>query len=316
MTGDWMVEQHTKFKVAAVQDTPVFLDRQATITKACTLIDQAAAQGALLVVFPEAFLSGYPDWVWSVPPAQKNLINNLYQEFLANAVTIPDQTTERLGKAAKQAGVYLALGVNERNSDASNASVYNSLLFIGPDGNILGVHRKLIPTGGERLMWARGDGENLVTFETAIGRLGGLICWENFMPLARQAMYIAGVQIYVAPTWDSSEAWQTAMRYIAREGGMFVIGCAPCMKMTDVSDRLEYKRFYPEGREWINKGNSCIVGPDGKYLSGPLKAEQSILYADIDLNDIPAQKWLFDVAGHYSRPDVFDFAVKNKPNCD
>jgi nitrilase len=174
----------------------------------------------------------------------------------------------------------------------------------------LGKHRKLSPTGGERLMWAMGGGETLVSFDTYIGKLGGLICWENFMPLARNVMYQAGVQVYVAPTWDSSENWQIAMRYIAREGGMFVIGCAQGMKMSDVPDKYEFKKFYPEDREWINKGNSLIVGPDGKVLAGPLEAEQSIIYADVNLNDIPAQKWLYDVAGHYSRPDVFEFGIK------
>jgi nitrilase len=307
-----MAERKQVFKVAAVQAAPVFLDKDATVSKACELIDQAAAQGAKLVVFPEAFVSGYPDWVWILPPAKKNLINNLYQEFLENSVAIPDQSTARLARAAKQAGVCVTIGVNERNSEASNSSVYNTLLYVGPDGNILGKHRKLIPTGGERLMWSPGGGDTLVSFDTAIGRLGGLICWENFMPLARNAMYMAGVQVYVAPTWDSSAAWQIAMRHIAREGGMFVIGCAPCMKFNDIPDRFEFKQHYPEGREWVNKGNSCIVDPGGKYLAGPLEAEQAILYADIDLNEIPSQKWLFDVAGHYARPDVFDFNVRSR----
>jgi nitrilase len=307
-----MSDMTSEFKVAAVQDTPVFLNKEATIDRVCELTRQAANEGAALVVFPEAFVSGYPDWVWTVPPARKALINELYKELLENAVTIPDQSTQRMCKAAKQAGVYLAVGVNERNSEASNSSLFNTLLYIGPDGNILGKHRKLIPTGGERLMWAQGGGDTLVSFDTSIGKLGGLICWENFMPLARNSMYVSGVQIYLAPTWDSSGAWQTAMRYIAREGGMFVIGCCPCMKMSDIPDHYEFKQYYPEGREWVNKGNSCIVDPSGKFIAGPLEEEQSILYADIDLSEIPSQKWLYDVAGHYSRPDVFDFAVKGK----
>jgi len=159
-------------------------------------------------------------------------------------------------------------------------------------------------------MWSSGGGDSLVSFNTSIGKLGGLLCWENFMPLARNALYMAGVQIYVAPTWDSSEAWQIAMRHIAREGGMFVVACAPCMKMSDIPDRYEFKAHYPEDREFINKGNSCVVGPDGKLIAGPMEAEQGILYANIDLEAISAQKWLFDVAGHYSRPDVFHFGVK------
>ncbi len=297
------------FKVAAVQVAPVFLNKVATIDKVYDLTIEAGKEGASLVVFPEAFVSGYPDWVWVLPPVQKALINELYKELLANAITIPDQSTERMCEAAREAGVHLTIGVNERNSEASNSSIFNTLLYIGPDGKILGKHRKLIPTGGERLMWSQGGGDTLVSFDTSIGRLGGLLCWENFMPLARNAMYNAGVQVYVAPTWDSSEAWQIAMRYIAREGGMFVISCAPCMKSSDIPDRYEFKKLYPEDREWINKGNSCIVDPSGKILAGPLEATQSILYADIDLSSIPEQKWLFDVSGHYARPDVFGFAV-------
>lgn len=305
-----MPEDERIFKVAAVQSTPVYLNKQASIEKACELINEAAAAGASLTVFPEAFVSGYPDWVWVLPPSQKAQISDLYGQLLDNAVAIGDQSTERLCKAAKKAGVYVTIGVNERNSEASNASLYNTLLYIGPDGNVLGKHRKLIPTGGERLMWSQGRGDGLVSFDTKLGKLGGLLCWENLMPLARNVMYMAGVQVYVAPTWDSSEAWQIAMRHIAREGGMFVISCAPGMKKSDIPDRFEFKRLYAEDREWINKGNSCIVDPAGNLLAGPLEAAQDILYADIDLNLIPASKWLYDVAGHYARPDVFEFAVK------
>jgi nitrilase len=305
-----MSEIKKTFKVAAVQDTPVFMDKNATIDKACGLIAEAAREGASLVVFPEAFVPGYPDWVWVLPPGQKQLINELYGGLLENSVSVPDEATGRLGEAAGEAGVYVTIGVNERNSEASNSSLYNTLLYFGPDGTLLGKHRKLIPTGGERLMWSQGAGDTLVSFDTTIGKLGGLLCWENYMPLARNVMYQAGVQVYVAPTWDSSESWVTAMRHIAREGGMFVIGCAPCIKMDDIPEHFEFKTFYSEGREWINKGNSCVVDPAGQFLAGPLEAEQAILYAEVDLNEIPSQKWLYDVAGHYARPDVFEFRVK------
>ena len=305
-----MSNDESVFKVAAVQAAPVFLNKAATIDKVCELTIEAANSGASLVVFPEAFISGYPDWVWVLPPAQKPLINELYKELLENAISIPDQSTERICEAAREAGVYLTIGVNERNSETSNSSIYNTLLYVGPDGSILGKHRKLIPTGGERLMWSQGGGDTLVSFDTPIGKLGGLICWENFMPLARNVMYEAGVQLYVAPTWDSSDAWQTAMRYIAREGGMFVIGCAPGIKSKDIPDHYEFKKFYPKEREWINKGRSCIVDPNGNYLAGPLEEEQAILYAEIDMSIIPKQKWLFDVSGHYARPDVFKFEIR------
>lgn len=301
---------NSRFKVAAVQAAPVFLDKTATIEKACRLIDEAANEGASLVVFPEAFISAYPDWVWVLPASSKAQINDLYRELLATSISIGDDSARQLGKAASEAGVYLTIGVNERNSEASNSSLYNTLLYFGPDGKLMGKHRKLIPTGGERLMWSQGGGDTLVSFETSVGRLGGLICWENFMPLARTAMYASGVQVYVAPTWDSSEAWQIAMRHIAREGGMYVISCAPCISMDDIPDSYGFKSNYPAGRDFVNKGNSCIVGPDGKLLAGPLEGKQEILYAEIDLSLISNQKWLFDVAGHYARSDVFEFSVK------
>lgn len=301
---------NSRFKVAAVQAAPVFLDKTATIEKACRLIDEAANEGASLVVFPETFISAYPDWVWVLPASSKAQINDLYRELLATSISIGDDSARQLGKAASEAGVYLTIGVNERNSEASNSSLYNTLLYFGPDGKLMGKHRKLIPTGGERLMWSQGGGDTLVSFETSVGRLGGLICWENFMPLARTAMYASGVQVYVAPTWDSSEAWQIAMRHIAREGGMYVISCAPCISMDDIPDSYGFKSNYPAGRDFVNKGNSCIVGPDGKLLAGPLEGKQEILYAEIDLSLISNQKWLFDVAGHYARSDVFEFSVK------
>ncbi len=300
----------SKFKVAAIQEAPVFLDKNATIEKACGLIKEASRGGASLVVFPEAFISAYPDWVWVLPPARKDLISSLFREFLDSAVSAGDGSLARIGKAARESEVYVALGVNERNDAASKSSVYNTLVYIGPDGSEMGRHRKLVPTGGERLMWAPGYGSSLVTCESDLGRLGGLICWENFMPLARMTMYMAGVQIYVAPTWDSSESWQVAIRHIAREGAMFVISCAQAVRMSDIPDRFEFKQHYTEGREWVNKGNSCIAGPDGKLLAGPLDAQQGILYAEIDLEKIPDQKWLYDVAGHYARPDIFEFAVR------
>lgn len=310
-----MTSNEHKFTVAAIQSAPVFLNKKASTEKACELISEAAKAGATLVVFPEAFIPAYPDWVWLLPIGPKKpLINELYTELLANAVSIPDESTAELCKAAKSAGVTVAIGINECNSESSNASLFNTLLYIGPDGEIIGKHRKLIPTGGERLMWSQGDGSTLETYETEFGRLGGLLCWENFMPLARQAVYGAGTQVYVAPTWDSSPNWINAMKHIAYEGGLFVISVSQALKISDVPDSYEFKSHYPADREWINKGNSCIVNPKGQIIAGPLEAQQGILYAEIDLNLIPPQKWIFDVAGHYARPDVFHFGVNREEN--
>ncbi|MEN8124755.1 MAG: carbon-nitrogen hydrolase family protein [Bacteroidota bacterium] len=301
-------------KIAAAQLAPVFLNIDKTIEKACNAISEAAKKGAKLIVFPEAFISGYPDWVWLIPNSKGAELNNLYLKLVENAVSVPDDSTAKLCKAAKTANINVIMGMHEKNTETSNASLFNSLLFINDKGEIIGKHRKLIPTGGERLVWAQGDGSTLKTYNTSVGKLGGLICWENFMPLARNAMYENGTQILVSPTWDKSENWQISMQHIAREGGVFVVSICQALKMSDIPDEYEFKKLYPEGREWINTGNSCIVSPSGKIIAGPIEAEESILYADIDLNDIISAKRMFDVVGHYARPDVFDFKVNQNKN--
>jgi nitrilase len=306
-----MESKQTPILVAAVQAAPVFLDKKKTVEKACALIAEAARNGAQLVVFPETFISGYPDWVWVVPNSNRAVLDELYYLLIENAVTIPDAATRLLCQAAKAAGINVVMGIHERNAEASGASLYNTLLYINTKGEILGRHRKLIPTGGERLIWAGGDGTTMKAFQTTVGKMGGLICWENYMPLARQAMYEQGVQIHVAPTWDSSENWLQSLRHIAREGGMFVIGCCTALRMSDIPDRYEFKKFYPEGKDWINPGNSCIIDPKGNYLAGPVKASEEILYAEIDYRLIAAAKRMFDAAGHYARPDVFNFSVNS-----
>ncbi|MEN8243004.1 MAG: carbon-nitrogen hydrolase family protein [Chloroflexota bacterium] len=297
------------FKVAAAQHAPVFLDREASVQKACDLILEAGRQDAKLVVFPEAFISGYPDWVWLVPNGNSGMLDELYQRLVANAVSIPDGSTRQLCEAAKEAGVYVAIGVHEKNTEASGATLFNTLLYLDDQGTIIGKHRKLMPTGGERLVWGQGDGSTLPVFETSFGKLGGLLCWENYMPLARQAMYLGGAQVYAAPTWDSSEQWLLSMQHIAREGGMFVINVCQALKMDDIPDDYVFKKLYSGDREWINSGNSCIIGPRGDIIAGPLTEKQELLYAEIDIGQIPAAKRMFDVTGHYSRPDVFKFEI-------
>ncbi|OGF17795.1 MAG: hypothetical protein A2W00_05980 [Candidatus Eisenbacteria bacterium RBG_16_71_46] len=301
------------FRVAAVQAAPVFLDRDATLEQACGLAATAASQGARLIVFPEVFVSGYPDWVWSVPPRERAMIDGLYAELVESAVEVPGPATARLGDAARAAGAYLVIGVNERNVEASGTSLFNTLLIFDPAGGLIGRHRKLIPTGGERLMWAPGDGSTLAVHDTPLGRLGGLICWENYMPLARYALYAWGAQIHVAATWDRGEPWLSSMRHIAKEGRLYVISCCQAIRRDDVPDRYEFKRFYPPGREWINAGDSVIVDPDGQVLAGPLHQKQDILYAELDPRRMVGPRWMLDVAGHYARPDVFDFAVRRVP---
>ena len=296
-------------KIATVQAAPVFLNKEKTVEKACKLILQAGKKGARLVVFPEAFVSAYPDWIWIVPNSKAKILNDLYSELVQNSLTIPDKLTAKLCNAARQAKINVAIGVNEKNTESSDASLFNTLLFIDDKGKITGKHRKLIPTGGERLVWAYGDGNTLNVFNSSIGKIGALICWENLMPLARQAMYYGGAQILVSPTWDKSEKWLQSIRHIAREGGIFVISSCMAIRMKDIPDHYEFKKLYPEGREWINTGNSCIVNPNGDIIAGPVEKKEEILYAEINLNDIIKAKRMFDAAGHYSRPDVFSFKV-------
>ena len=305
-----MSEYVRKFTVAAVQASPVFLNKKQTVEKACDLIAEAGRSGAKLAVFPEAFIPGYPDWVWMVPNSRTAVLNELYAELVNNAVEIPDDSTQKLCRAARQAKIHVVMGLHERNSEASNSSLYNTLLFIDSDGKIMGKRRKLMPTGGERLVWAQGDGSTLQVFDTPLGKLGGLICWENYMPLARNAMYVGGTQILAAPTWDKSENWLLSVRHIAREGGMFVISCCMALRVQDIPDKYEFKKDYPEGREWVNSGNSCIVNPEGEIIAGPVENKEEIVLAEIDLDLITVSKRMFDVAGHYSRPDVFEFKVK------
>ncbi len=302
------------FTIAAVQAAPVFLDRDATVAKACRLIAEAARQGARLIVFPEAFVPTYPDWVWAMPPGEVGLHNQLYAELIANSVDIPGEAIAKLGQAARRAKALVAIGVNERNVEASGDSLYNTLLYIDAEGQIMGKHRKLVPTSAERLVWAAGDGSTLQAFDTPLGKVGGLICWENYMPLARYAMYAWGTQIYLAPTWDRGSTWTATLQHIAKEGRAYVIGCSIALRKDDIPDRYEFKeRFYKDAGEWINVGDSAIVAPGGELIAGPARMKEEVLYAEVDLAQVSGSRWMFDVAGHYGRPDVFELTVHQEP---
>ena len=294
-------------KIAAAQLTPVFLNKEQTVDKACSAISEAGKNGAKLIVFPEAFISGYPDWVWLYPPYKSKELGDLYVKLVENAVSIPDDSTKRLCEAAKFANINVAMGMNERNTETSNSSLYNTILFINDHGEILGKHRKLMPTNCERLIWAQGNGSTLKSYDTSAGKLGGLICWENFMPLARNAIYESGAQILAAPTWDKGDDWLGSMRHIAREGGLFVISNCMTLHIDDLPEAL--KAIYPKDKAWISTGQSCIINPSGKIIAGPLDSKEGIIYADIDLQEIIVAKRRFDVVGHYARPDVFNFTL-------
>jgi nitrilase len=300
------------FVVAAAQAAPVFLDLRGSVDRACELIAAAGREGARLVVFPEAFLPGYPDWVWLVPAREKATLEEMYAGLLSNAVVVPGPATVQMGRAARRAGVAVAMGISERNDERSGTTLYNTLLYIGADGEILGRHRKLVPTGGERLVWAQGEGDTLGTVSIGAARVGGLICWENYMPLARFALYAAGIELYLAPTWDHGEPWVSTLRHIAKEGRTYVVGCCTAMRMSEIPDRFAFKALYPAGKEWVNPGGTAIADPDGRLIAGPLLEHQDLVVAAVDLGRLRGSRWILDVAGHYARPDVFQLSVKRQ----
>jgi len=297
-------------RVAAVQAAPVFLDLSASVDKAIDLVAQACADGAQLVVLPEAFLPAWPAWVDEVLPGEDAV---WYVRLLEEAVVVPSATTVRLADAARDNHAFVVIGVNER--DEVGSTLYNTLLYFGPDGRLLGKHRKLVPTHAERLVWGMGDGSDLDVFRTDIGRVGGLICWENYMPLVRFALYSQGVQIWVAPTLATHEPWVATMRHIAREGCCFVIGCAPAARFSDIpGDVPDRDRLWKEGEEdWMLDGYSVIVSPAGEVIAGPLVREEGILRAELDLAVAQARKRWFDPVGHYNRPDVFQLRINDSP---
>ncbi|CAN5542464.1 carbon-nitrogen hydrolase family protein [soil metagenome] len=290
--------------VAAVQSTPVFLDRDATIDRLTTSIKEAGAQGARLVVFPEAIVPGYPDWVWRVPAWRDG---EWYQRLHDQAVDIPGPTTDALGAAAAEAGAWVVVGVSERTR---SGTLYNSLVYLSPEGDVAGVHRKLLPTGGERTVWGNGDGSTLTVVDTDFGRVGGLLCWENLMPLARAAMYEQGIDVYLAPTWDNSDSWLSTLRHIAREGRVFVIGTNTYLRGSDVPRTLPgADDLYGGDDDWLSRGNTAIVGPDGTVLAGPLTEQSGTLVTTLDLATLTPARREFDPVGHYARPDVFQLTV-------
>jgi len=254
--------------VAAVQTSPVFLDREATVQKVCRLVKEAGKAGAGLTVFPETFVPTYPDWVWRAP-AWGEAFEALTARLRDQAVEVPSPATEAIGKAARTAKSWVSVGINEREVDGGG-TLFNAQLMFAPDGSIAGKHRKLMPTGGERLVWGFGDGSDLQVHETPFGRVGGLICWENLMPLARVALYAKGVDIWTAPTWDNGENWVANLRHIAREGRCFVIGVTTLLRGSDIPSDIPGRDLWEGEDDWCNDGWSAIVDPDGQLMAGPL----------------------------------------------
>ena len=298
--------------VACVQAEPVVLDRTATIEKLGRLTAEAAARGASLVVFPETFVAAYPSSSWAkalagwANPAAKAAFAWLARE----AVELPGPDADRIASIAREHGVWLVTGVNERDPERPG-TLYNSLLYHGPDGTLLQRHRKLVPTNHERLVWGQGDGGSLRALETPLGRVGGLICWENYMPLARFALYESGVEIYLATTADDDDAWQATLVHLARESRAFVVSPCHFQRAASYPDDFPLRDLLA-GVDLIGRGGSAILAPDGSYLAGPLYGEEAILYAELDPARLIEERQRFDPAGHYHRPDVLGLTV-NEP---
>jgi len=297
--------------VAAIQAPPVYGDALATARRATERIAEAAEAGAWLVVFSESYIPGYPDWVWRVPARTSSPsaepFATFQRRFLEQAITVPGPETNVIADACRRHHIMAAIGVTER--PARSGTLYNTLLYIGPDGAILGRHRKMVPTFAERIVWGAGDGSTLRTIETEQGIVGGLICWENYMPLARATLYAQGEQIHIAPNQDDGERWLASMRHIATEGRMWVVSVGILLRETDLPRDLAALGVYAPG-EVINPGDSVIVDPLGNIVAGPAHGTETMLLADA----APAQALLarrgFDAVGHYGRADVFDLAVK------
>jgi len=302
-------------RVAAVQAAPVLLDLPRSLDRATTLLAQAAARGARLVAFGETWLPGYPAWLdlcpgvayWDHPPAKK-----VHARLRENSLTIPGPETGRLGQAARDLGVVLVIGVHERvDAGPGHGTLYNTQVIFGPDGEILARHRKLVPTHAERLAWGPGEGGGLQAVKTACGRVGTLICWEHWMPLARQAMHQSGEQIHVAAWPTVREMYQIASRHYAFEGRCFVLAVGQIIRAGDLPAELELPanlRGRPDAL--VSSGGSCVIAPDGLLIAGPVFDREEILMADLDLGRIAEESLALDVTGHYHRPDVFEFKVR------
>lgn len=290
-------------KVACVQVEPAIFDRDASIDKIASIAADAAAEGAKLAVFPETFLPVYPSnrWARHFAGGHDGDAKELFARLARESLEVPSPASERIGAIAREHGLWLAIGANE----LERGTIYNALLLYSPDGELALHHRKLMPTNHERLIWGLGSAEGLTAVPTPLGKVGGLICWENMMPLARFALYESGVEIYLAPTADDTEAWHDSIRHIARESRAFVV--SPCIFQRASS----YPEGIPiaEGPDLLGRGGSAILGPDGSYLAGPLWDEEGMLYAELDPQRLYAERQRFDPAGHYSRPDVLRLEI-------
>jgi len=301
-------------KIAIVQEPPVFLDREKTIERAVQLVREAASKGAELVVFSETFIPGYPAWIWRLKPGGDwGLSEQLHGRLLDNAVRIESDQLRPLLDIAKEMQVTIVCGIEERDGDNSRTTLYNSVLTISAEGVVQNCHRKLMPTNPERMVWGFGDASGLKVVDTPVGRVGSLVCWENYMPLARYALFAQGIDIYIAPTYDSGDRWLRTLQHIAREGGCWVLGAGNVLRTGDLpEDFPDVERLYPDKDEWINSGDSVVISPAGEIVAGPLRQQTGLLLAEIDLGEVNAARRSLDIAGHYARPDIFSLQVNTR----
>jgi nitrilase len=302
-------------RVAAVQASYVLMDRAATIDRVRALTAEAAAQGAQLVAFPEVFVPGTPIWIDTRPIWDGD--EDWFLLLAENAVVVPGPATEELGAIARDHGVWVVIGVSER--EQHGGTIYNTVLYLSPDGALAGRHRKLVPTGSERTVWGMGDGSTLRVVDTPFGRVGGLICWENYMPLARFYLYAQGVDLWIAPTLAVGDGWIATLRHLARENRMFVMGVNPVLRADQVPAAFPHREqlvppaYLEENGPWLEEGNTVIIGPDGGIIAGPVREKQGMLTADLDLGAALAWRRYMDPAGHYNRPDIFQLHVDTSP---
>jgi nitrilase len=302
--------------VACVQAEPVVLDLERTLDRLEELAAEAARNGAGLVVFPETFVPVYPSSRWAKAFAgwQNDGAKETFARIAQNSVAVGSAAERRLGACAKELGVWLVTGVNEVEAERPG-TIYNSLLYHAPDGSLALHHRKLVPTNHERLIWGQGDGRGLHAVETGFGRIGGLICWENYMPLARFALYESGVEIYIASTADDGDAWQSTLVHIARESRTYVVSPCHFQRASSYPDDFPL-RAELDGAGLLGRGGSAILAPDGSYLAGPLYDEEGILYAELDPSRLLAERQRFDPVGHYNRPDVLQLSLSPAARAD
>ena len=304
-----------RVRVAVVQPRGFPFDSVSAVDRVCAATAEAAAEGAQLIVFPEAFVGGYP-WGLAFGTAvggRKPAGRRTFGRYRDAAVAVPGPETERIAEAARSAGAYVAVGVVERAAPHAPGTLFCTLLYFSPAGELAGLHRKLKPTAAERLIWGEGDGSTLPVIDAPFGKVGGLICWENYMPLARMTMYGKGVEIYLAPTADARDRWQATLRHIALEGRCFVVGCNQFVAKDHFPPDIEILDEMADWPDVLCPGGSSIYDPQGAPVAGPLLGEPGVLYADLDMADVARGKFDFDVTGHYARPDVFQLRVTEAP---